>query len=68
MGGYGSFIDAGLDRVFSTEVVVGAVLSVAMAVVLDALLVLATYVLTPWQRTGRGRRHADAAVLEEAAA
>ena len=53
MGGYGSFIDAGLDRVFSTEVVVGAVLSVVMAVVLDGLLVLATRVLTPWQRGSR---------------
>jgi len=65
MGGYGSFIDAGLDRVFSTEVVVGAVLSVMMAVVLDGLLVLATRLLTPWQRPTRARRD-RAVALDEA--
>jgi osmoprotectant transport system permease protein len=65
MGGYGGFIDSGLDRVFSTEVVVGAVLSVAMAIVLDALLVIATRLLTPWQRPTRARRAATGAVLEE---
>jgi osmoprotectant transport system permease protein len=68
MGGYGSFIDAGLDRVFSTEVVVGAVLSVAMAVVLDGVLVLATRLLTPWQHASGARRRDRGAVLEDAVA
>jgi osmoprotectant transport system permease protein len=54
-GGYGSFIDSGLKRNFSTEVVVGAGLSVAMAIVLDGLLVLTERGLTPWRRTGRRR-------------
>jgi osmoprotectant transport system permease protein len=52
-GGYGSFIDAGLKRNFSTEIVVGAGLSVAMAVVLDGLLVLGEHLITPWRRAGR---------------
>jgi osmoprotectant transport system permease protein len=68
MGGYGSFIDAGLDRVFSTEVVVGAVLSVVMAVVLDAALVMATHLLTPWQRGAHARRRDRAKALDGAPA
>lgn len=55
MGGYGSFIDAGLDRLFSTEVVVGAGLSIAMAMVLDGLLVAVERLITPWRRAGRRR-------------
>src|SRR3989442_1738116 len=39
-GGYGAFIDSGLARNFSTEVVVGGGLSVAMAVALDVVLVV----------------------------
>ena len=68
MGGYGSFIDAGLDRLFSTEVVVGAALSVAMAIVLDGALVLATRLLTPWQRPAAARRRDRGAVVEDALA
>jgi len=55
-GGYGSFINAGLKRSFSTEVVVGAGLSVVMAMVLDALLVAGGWALTPWRRTRRRAR------------
>ena len=47
-GGYGAFIDSGLARSFSTEVVVGGGLSVVMAVVLDALLVGFERAATPW--------------------
>ncbi|MEY2426936.1 MAG: osmoprotectant transport system permease protein [Actinomycetota bacterium] len=53
-GGYGSFIDSGLSRDFSTEIVVGGGLSVVMAVVLDVLLVGVEHMATPWQRS-RGR-------------
>ncbi len=51
MGGYGSFIDSGLSRSFSTEIMVGGGLSVVMAVALDALLVGAERLVTPWNRT-----------------
>jgi len=49
-GGYGSFIDSGLDRSFSTEVMVGGGLSVVMAVVLDVALVGLERVASPWRQ------------------
>jgi osmoprotectant transport system permease protein len=49
-GGYGSFIDSGLSRDFSTEVVVGGGLSVVMAIALDVLLIGVERVATPWTR------------------
>ncbi len=49
-GGYGSFINAGLGRTFSTEVVVGGGLSVVMAVALDLILLAVQRVATPWTR------------------
>jgi osmoprotectant transport system permease protein len=49
-GGYGSFIDSGLARNFSTEVVVGGGLSVVMAVTLDVVLVVVERFATPWTR------------------
>lgn len=49
-GGLGFFILQGLRRFFTTEIVVGAVMSVALAVAIDILLVLAQYALTPWVR------------------
>jgi osmoprotectant transport system permease protein len=49
-GGYGSFIDSGLSRSFSTEIVVGGGLSVVMAITLDSLLVGLERVVAPWQR------------------
>lgn len=49
-GGYGGFIESGLSRDFSTEIMVGGGLSVAMAVVLDVVLVGIERVLTPWRR------------------
>jgi osmoprotectant transport system permease protein len=62
MGGYGSFIDSGLNRLFSTEIVVGAGLSVIMALVLDGLLVAVEWFITPWRRRSRtGRRPEPAA-------
>ncbi len=49
-GGYGTFIDDGLSRDFPTPIVVGAGLSIAMAVVFDVLFVLLQRILTPWTR------------------
>lgn len=50
-GGYGSLIDDGLSRNFSTPVVVGAVLSVAMAITFDLVLVATEWLVTPWSRS-----------------
>jgi osmoprotectant transport system permease protein len=55
LGGYGSLIDDGLNRLFSTPIVVGAGLSVAMAIVLDLGLVLVERSLTPWTRRRAAR-------------
>jgi len=50
LGGYGGLINDGLKRTFSTPIVVGAALSVAMAIVLDLGLVALERSLTPWAR------------------
>lgn len=49
-GGFGYHILIGLQRFFTTELIAGAVLSVALAIVADALLVLVQRRLTPWTR------------------
>jgi osmoprotectant transport system permease protein len=49
-GGYGAFINDGLQRFFNTPLIVGAVLSVALAIVLDLALVGAERLLTPWSK------------------
>jgi osmoprotectant transport system permease protein len=49
-GGFGNLINDGLSRDFSTPVVVGTVLSVALAIVLDVLFVLGERLATPWAR------------------
>jgi osmoprotectant transport system permease protein len=47
-GGLGFFILRGLGRFFWTEVIVAIVLSVALAAVIDRLLVLAGRLVAPW--------------------
>jgi osmoprotectant transport system permease protein len=47
-GGFGYFILIGIQRAFSTELIVGAVCSVALAIGADGLLVLLQRRLTPW--------------------
>lgn len=51
-GGYGVFINDGLSRNFSTPILVGGGLSIAMAIVFDLLFVALQRVVTPWARTG----------------
>jgi osmoprotectant transport system permease protein len=51
-GGYGTFILDGLDRDFSTPIVVGAVGSIALAIALDLVFVGTERLLTPWARKG----------------
>jgi len=49
-GGYGVFILRGIRRQFLTETLVGTLLSVALAVVADLLLVALERRVTPWRR------------------
>lgn len=49
-GGVGFFILRGLNRFFSTEIVLGTLLSVILAVLLDVTLVGVERLLTPWSR------------------
>ncbi|GAA2006259.1 hypothetical protein GCM10009799_37210 [Nocardiopsis rhodophaea] len=63
LGGLGQLIlSEGFKRQFPAPIIVGVVLSVALAFLTDALLVLLQYLLTPWTRRGgsgeRGRRAA----------
>jgi len=52
LGGFGYFILQGIQRFFSTPLIIGAVLSVALAVATDTALVWLTARLTPWTRSG----------------
>jgi osmoprotectant transport system permease protein len=54
LGGLGQLILDGLIRDFRTEIVVGSVLSVALAVVADLSLVGLQRVAIPWSRAGAG--------------
>jgi osmoprotectant transport system permease protein len=54
-GGLGQFILEGLQTFFNTEILLGAVLSVALALVADGLLLGTQKALTPWSRTGGPR-------------
>jgi osmoprotectant transport system permease protein len=49
-GGFGQFITEGLQTSFPTKIYLGAVLSVVLAFVVDALLVGVERALTPWAR------------------
>lgn len=52
-GGLGYFILQGIQRFFSTALIVGAVLSVGLAILSDGALVLLQRRLTPWLRAER---------------
>jgi osmoprotectant transport system permease protein len=54
-GGFGQFITEGLQTNFTTKIYLGAVLSVVLAFVVDALLVMLERVLTPWARVRAAR-------------
>ena len=49
-GGLGRFIRDGLQEFFYTEAIVGAVLSVVLAVIADRVLVVAERFVTPWSQ------------------
>jgi osmoprotectant transport system permease protein len=49
-GGLGALIVQGIQQFFATPLVIGAVLSIALAVILDAALVALQRLVTPWTR------------------
>jgi len=49
-GGLGALINQGIQQFFATPLVIGAVLSIALAVVLDGALVIVQRQVTPWAR------------------
>jgi osmoprotectant transport system permease protein len=54
-GGYGVFILDGLARNFTTPIVLGATLSIGLAVAIDIVLLGVQRALTPWAARGRVR-------------
>jgi len=54
VGGLGQLFTEGYQRDFPTEILTGIVLIVALALVVDGLLVLAGRFATPWTRMGVG--------------
>jgi osmoprotectant transport system permease protein len=53
VGNLGMLFTDGLQRDFVTEVVVGIVAILVLALLMDAILVLLERILTPWERAGR---------------
>lgn len=53
-GALGALIKEGINRPFRTPLVVGSVLSIALAVVADVTLALVQRLLTPWSRARAG--------------
>ena len=60
LGGLGHLILEGLQLFFSTATIVGAVLSVALALAVDAALLGVQKLLTPWARSGGRLRRIQA--------
>ena len=65
VGNLGMLFTDGLQRDFVTEVVVGIVAILVLALLMDAVLVLLERILTPWERAGRRR---DRGALRSASA
>lgn len=55
LGGLGALILDGIDTFFATASIVGAVLSLVLALVADGILVVAERVATPWTRRTSAR-------------
>lgn len=61
IGGLGSLFTDGLQRDFPTEIYVGLVLIIVLALTCDVVLVLVRRLLTPWQRAAEARPGVGAA-------
>ena len=61
VGNLGMLFTDGLQRDFVTEVVVGIIAILVLALLMDALLVLLERILTPWEQTGTRRGRGEAA-------
>jgi osmoprotectant transport system permease protein len=68
IGGLGYLFIDGEQRDFSTEIVTGIVLVVALAFVVDAILVGVRRLLTPWQRGGTAKARATTRLLSRRSA
>jgi osmoprotectant transport system permease protein len=55
-GGFGQFLTEGIQKYFSTEIYLGAGLSVIFAIAADLVLVQAQRLVTPWARAQAGVR------------
>ena len=55
-GGFGQFLTEGLQNFFSTEIYLGAILSVVFAIAADLILVRVERLATPWARSRAGAR------------
>jgi osmoprotectant transport system permease protein len=53
-GGLGYFILLGLSRTFTTAIILGAGMSVLLAIVADVVLLRAERLLVPWSRARAG--------------
>jgi osmoprotectant transport system permease protein len=56
VGGLGGLFTDGFQRDFPTEIIVGIVLIVALALAADAILLAIGRIATPWARAGAGSR------------
>ncbi|ROS62118.1 osmoprotectant transport system permease protein [Frigoribacterium sp. PhB160] len=68
INGLGLLFNDGFQRDILAEIVAGIVITIAMALVLDGLLVLLGRALMPWTTTRSGRRAAKASTREVVAA
>ncbi|TQF65554.1 ABC transporter permease [Rhodococcus spelaei] len=59
IGGLGELFTKGYQRDYPDQILAGIIAIVFLALVFDALLYLVGRVLTPWTRTGKGRKATD---------
>jgi osmoprotectant transport system permease protein len=65
IGNLGMLFTSGLQRDFVTEIVVGIIAILVLALLMDAFLVLLERLFTPWERAGkRGSRQSGAGTAE----
>ena len=68
IGNLGMLFTSGLQRDFVTEVVVGIIAILVLALLMDAVLVLLERLFTPWERAGKRGRPEEADAGPDSAA